>query len=195
MPETENKKRRTYGAFIVTAAVFLVAGALLGFVLAGKFTAGSAGVQRSHDLVYNNLAVCGESLGVYKQTGDASALYDARDAIEKVAAVCAANGDFYGYRDGGDNASDAIQKRGINFVISVYDYLGDACRGDISSAYKDASAVALATAFAPDDNGNVNFMSLYWNCSNSTLPQLSGSGPFEVTVIAENGVVVMREFK
>ncbi|MEA4813967.1 MAG: hypothetical protein VB112_03525 [Oscillospiraceae bacterium] len=195
MSETENKKRKTYVAFIVTAAVFLVAGALLGFALAGKFTAGSEGVQRSHDLVYNNLAACGESLGDYKQTGDASALYDARDAIEKVAAVCTANGDFYGYRDDSDNASDAIQKWGINFVISVYDYLDDACRGDISSVYKDANAVALATAFAPDDGGNVNFMSLYWNCSNSTLPQLSGSGPFEVTVVAENGVVAMREFK
>lgn len=55
MPETENKKRRTYGAFIITAAVFLVAGALLGFALAGKFTAGSEGVQS--DTIEKSLVV------------------------------------------------------------------------------------------------------------------------------------------
>ena len=131
----------------------------------------------SRKIVYTEMEKAGTALHAYEETFDPAYLSEARSAVGKVSAVCAAYGDSYAYRDDVDTADDIIQEWGIQFLMKLYSYLDDWCTNGVS-AEENNTLSALAEVFQPVSDGSsgknapkITFMSLYWNASHASLAE------------------------
>lgn len=163
------KRKTAAGVALVLALILL---ALLVWITEQAYVENLSyqrGADSTSAYVYEKMEQVGVSLKKYEESRDFADLSEAATALERAAAVCSAWNDCYAYRASSDNASDIIQAWGVCLMVKAYNDVQTVLQTGVITDEAAAEIAALTDIFQPDEAGQVDFFSLFWNFDQSSL--------------------------